>query len=372
MKNVEDIYPLSPLQSGMLLQTLGAPESGVGFQQLNCTIRGRLDVALFERVWQRVVDRHPILRTAFLWSGLDEPLQVVRLKAKLPLELGDWRGLPEVEQSERLEAYLRDDRARGFELSKAPLMRLTLIRLADDTHQFVWSFHHLLLDGWCHSLILKEVFAFYDAFSQNKDLHLQKPRPYKEYIAWLQRQDVLKAEAFWRRTLKGLTAPTSIKSDDAPGLADDREEPYRSRQLLFSAPATAALQSFARRHQLTTNTLILGAWALLLSRYTGKQDVVVGTTVSGRSPDLQEAESIMGMFINNLPVRIEAPPDSSLIPWLKAIQQQQVEMGQYEYISPAQIQEWSEVPWSERLFEHLLIFENYPVDASAQEWRGGP
>src|SRR6266478_6357907 len=164
MKNVEDIYPLSPMQHGLLFHSLYVPESGFYVLQLSCTIRAGLNVAAFNEAWQKIIPRHPILRTAFIWEGIDEPLQLVRQKVQLNIEQQDWRGDAENTQQERFERLLEADRRHGFDLSKAPLMRLYLIRVEDDAYCFLWSSHHILLDGWSASLLLKEVFTLYEAF----------------------------------------------------------------------------------------------------------------------------------------------------------------------------------------------------------------
>ncbi|MGH8773264.1 MAG: condensation domain-containing protein, partial [Burkholderiales bacterium] len=165
-KNVEDIYPLSPMQQGMLFHTLYAPESGVYFEQLSGVLGGELEVAGFAWAWQKVLERHPILRTAFYWEELNEPLQVVRARVTLSWVEEDWRGWSPLEQHERLEAFLEADRARGFELGQAPLMRCALLREAEDAYRFVWGFHHLLMDGWSLSLVVKEVLACYEAYCE--------------------------------------------------------------------------------------------------------------------------------------------------------------------------------------------------------------
>ena len=209
-ENIEDIYPLSPMQQGILFHTLYASEPGMYCAQWSCTLHGNLQVSAFKQAWQRVVDRHPVLRTAFNWEPRDEPFQVVYRHVELPWRQHDWRSMSAVEQERQLEAFLAEDRAQGFELSKAPLMRLTLLQLAEDTYQFVWSLHHLLLDGWSLPLLLQEVFQMYDAFRAGRELHLDVSRPYGDYIAWLQQQDLSQAEAFWRQTLKGFTTPTVL------------------------------------------------------------------------------------------------------------------------------------------------------------------
>jgi amino acid adenylation domain-containing protein len=365
MKNIEDIYPLSPMQQGMLFHTLYAPQSGVYFEQLSCTLQGDLDIPAFHRAWQRVVDRHPILRTCFVWEDLDEPLQIVRQQAQLPWEQHDWRECPPDKQQERLEVFLQADRERGFELSQAPLLRLALIRVSENTYHCIWSFHHALLDGWSTPLLLKEVFAFYEASRRGKDLHLERSRPYRDYIAWLQRQDSAKAEAFWRKTLEGFTAPTFLGESPTPDSALGQGSQAEQRVQL-SVAATTALFSFARQHQLTVNTLVQGAWALLLSRYSGEDDVVFGATVSGRPAALAGVESMLGLFINTLPVRVQVSPEDTLLPWLRKLQAQQAEIRQYEYSPLTQIQRWSTVPRGLPLFESILVFENYPIDTALQ------
>src|SRR5436309_1409863 len=207
---IEDIYPLTPMQQGMLFHALYAPGSEAYFEQLSCGLAGSLDAAAFRRAWQRVMDRHAVLRTAFDWEETAEPMQVVFRQLELPFEELDWRSLPASERRQRLATFLSADRERGFPPGAPPLMRLALIHLADEEHFFVWSHHHLLLDGWCLSLVLREVLACYDAFRQGRDLHLQLPRPYRDYIAWLGGRDEAAAEAFWRRTLGSLAAPTRL------------------------------------------------------------------------------------------------------------------------------------------------------------------
>ena len=366
MKNVEDIYPLSPMQQGMLFHTLYDPTSGVYFEQLSCTLTGEFNIPAFKQAWEEVMKRHAVLRTAFLWEGLDKPLQVVRQKVTLPWEAHDWRGLPN--QEERLEAFLEQDRQRGFELAKAPLMRCILIRLDRDKYEFVWGFHHVLMDGWSFPLIMKEVFAFYDAFSKGQSLSLTRPRPYRNYIAWLQMQDMSQAEAYWRQALKGFTAPTPLVVTKEGAKASDI---YEDVYVHLSQGVTKKLQSLAKQHHLTLNTLIQGAWALLLSRYSGEQDVLFGATVSGRPTELVGAESMVGLFINTLPMRVAVSDEMDLMPWLQQMQAQAVEQRQYEYTPLVEIQAWSEVPRGSALFDSILVFENYPVDESLQEEPAG-
>jgi amino acid adenylation domain-containing protein/non-ribosomal peptide synthase protein (TIGR01720 family) len=367
---LENIYPLSPIQRGMLFHSLYAPASGVYVEQLSLTLRGNLDIAAFERAWQQAAQRHATLRTAFVWENLDEPLQLVQRKVGLSWEREDWREFSTDEQQDRLAAYLRTDRSRGFELSEAPLMRMWLSRLTDETYQLVWSYHHLLLDGWSLPIILEEVLSFYETSRQDRELRLDSGQPYLDYINWLRQQDLSEAEAFWRKSLEGFHTPTPIGVDSVARSSTAMEGDHAEQQTRLTLSKTAQLQSFARQHQLTLNTLLQGAWALLLSRYSGERDVVFGATVSGRSAELTGAERMVGPFINTVPVRVRTPARARTLNWLRELQGQQAELRNYEYTPLVQIQGWSEVPRSRPLFESIFVFENYPVDASLRDLQG--
>ncbi|MEO1069788.1 MAG: condensation domain-containing protein, partial [Cyanobacteria bacterium J06638_6] len=365
MTTVQDIYELSPLQQGMLFHTLYAPGSGVYFEQRSGLLEGILDVAAFKQAWQTVVERHAVLRTAFYWEEADKPLQVVYDSAELPWAEADWQALSEVAQAEKLDDFLRRDRSQGFSLNQAPLMRCALFQLSSKQHRFVWSHHHLLMDGWCNALLIKEVMAFYRAQCQRQDLTLQPPRPYRDYILWLQQQDQQASQAYWRTTLAGFTAPTPLGIDRLrPTLANPHSE-HRDHWLTLSQRATADLNALVQGHRLTLNTLIQGAWALALSRDSGASEVVFGATVSGRPPTLPGAESIVGLFINTVPVRVALPPEMPLLPWLHQIQDAQRDRETYSFSTLTDIQSWSTVPRGTPLFESLLVFENYPVSLTA-------
>ncbi len=367
MSNTEDFYPLAPLQAGMLFHTVSAPESGIYVTQQSYTLHGRLDLDSFTRAWQRVMERHSTLRTFFLWEGVKKPVQVVLRQVELPLTQYDWRTLSSEEQTKKWEEGIAAERERGFVLSEAPLLRLVLARVADDTYQFLWSFHHLLLDGWSVLLVLKEVQAIYNSLTQGRELKLERSRPFKDYIVWLNRQDMTQAEAFWRRSLKGITAPTTLVDDRDTDTAPESDGSFHDHEIQLSEAATIELQRFARQHQLTLTTIIAGAWALLLSHYSGEADVVFGTAVSGRSADLPGIDSMVGLFINTLPVRVHVPHDAELIPWLTELQAQQSEARQYEHTPLAQILKWGELPGGLPLYESGFNFDNFHVDHDSQQ-----
>ncbi|HVR95468.1 MAG TPA: amino acid adenylation domain-containing protein, partial [Thermoanaerobaculia bacterium] len=262
---------------------------------------------------------------------------------------------------------MQADRAQGLDLSHAPVMRWRLLRIADQEYRLLWSHHHVLLDGWSFSILTREFLHCYEALRAGTEPTLSRRRPYRDYIAWLLAQDLTAAEEYWRQTLAGWTEPTPLvvdrrNIDGARGT--DRREVWLSKE------ATAALEARARGWQVTLNTLVQAAWALLLARYSGRPEVVFGATVAGRPPDLPEVESIVGLFINTLPVRVAVEAGAELASWVRTLQLQQAELRQHEHSPLVKVQGWSGVPRGIPLFESILVFENYPRDRSMGE--GGP
>jgi amino acid adenylation domain-containing protein/non-ribosomal peptide synthase protein (TIGR01720 family) len=355
-----DLYPLTPLQQGIWFHELAAPESGIYFRRIVSRLDGEMDLDLLKRAWEQVLGRHGILRTSLVWEGLDQPLQIVHPTVVLPWDQQDWRDRAAMEEPERLKNFLEEDRARGFDFTQPPLMRLTLIQIAESKALLVWSYHHVILDRWSIEVVQKEVWATYQALRKGRAVPDEQPRPFREYLKWLPKQDLVEAERYWRRTLKGFTAPTLLGGERESVQGEHQPGHYDVQHLTLSEPATAALERFARQHQVTLNTLVQGAWAVLLSRYGDTDDVVFGITSSGRTAELQDMETMVGMFINTLPVRVQVDQSQLVAMWLKEMQTQQVGMRQYEYTPLFEIQKWSEVSPGMPLFNTLLIFENTP------------
>ncbi|QDE97917.1 non-ribosomal peptide synthetase [Myxococcus xanthus] len=367
-ESIEDIYELAPMQHGMLFHALMEPGAGMYVEQLSCEVRGDLPIERWKEAWQHVLARHPILRSGFLWEGLEKPLQVVAVEAEVPWRIEDIRHVPADAQQRWIEDFLREDRLLGFDLGTPPLIRCALLRLDDARHLFVWTYHHLLLDGWCFSIVLREVLG---AFEEGVAALPPAARPYRDYIAWLQEQDPARAESFWRERLQGFKQPTPLpftERQDASGPAGDTQPEVTKR---LSPELTARLTGFAKSHRLTLNTLVQGAWALVLARATGTDDVIFGVTVSGRPADLAGSESIVGLFINTLPLRARLDGTAPVATFLSGLQAQQGAVEPYSYASLADIQHWSDAPKDRPLFESILVFENYPLDASTLLPRSG-
>jgi amino acid adenylation domain-containing protein len=368
--DIEDVYELSPLQQGLLFHSLLDPASGFYVEQYTCLLEGDLDLDALELAWQQVVDAHAALRGSFHWRDLEKPLQVVRRRVAVQLDRQDWRGAPAHEAAQALDALMAAERARGFDLAVAPVMRWSVLRLGENRHQLVWSFHHLLIDGWSLQLVLGEVFARYDALRRKVRFAAPAPRPYGDYIGWLQGQDPRAAEAFWRQSLAGFRWPTRlglcVNAVAEPATAEVMDaEVWR-----VPADATAAVLARAREWKVTPNALVLAAWTLLLARYADEREVVVGAVSSGRPPELSGVESMVGAFANTLPLRVPVDPDARVLPWLGEVQARQLQALEYQWSSLVEIQGWSEVPRGTPLFESLFVFQNAPGTAAPRTFGG--
>jgi amino acid adenylation domain-containing protein len=375
-KNIENIYPLSPMQQGMLFHAILAggatgeeaggeasapspPRHGSYVIQLAWTIQGTLDVAALERACQTLVDRHAILRTAFVWERAEGPIQVVWKRLPIKIEQIDLCGVPPEGQQRQIERRARED-GRGFDLRKAPLVRFTLVKISEDSRRFIWTLHHILTDGWSQPIVLRDLATLYEACARGEEAQLSRTRPYGDYIAWLGKQDRSRTEPFWRTYLAGFTAPTPL-GVDRPAASVER---FESLRVALPEAESAVIAAQARRHQLTMSTLIYGAHALLLARYSALEDVVFGATVSGRSAPLPGIERMVGPFINTLPVRVKAPREQEVLPWLKALQKQVVALRDHEHSPLFEVQRFSSVTPGTPLFESLVVFENFPVEES--------
>ncbi|WP_245294857.1 non-ribosomal peptide synthetase [Rhizobium rhizosphaerae] len=340
-----DTLAMTPMQAGLLLHSLMAPESGTYFEQCWCVLDGPLDEAAFRAAWQRVMARHEMLRAACRWRDSDEPLLVIPAHAEPEWQEADWRALDGDSQARRFQRFLEADRRRGFALDRAPLMRFALMRLSETRRRFVWSFHHLLMDGWCTALILDEVLRTYRGQS------LPPPPPsYRRYLDWRARQDRGAAEAYWRAALADPPPPSF------PWSAEVSAEPASVEIRTSLDPAVAGrLRAMARRERLTLATVLQGAWALLLSRYGGTRDVIFGAVLSGRPAELADAERMVGLFLQTVPVRLRLRPAEKAADWLRALQAEHPQRVRHGHAALSQIQRGT------TLFETLLIVENLPL-----------
>jgi len=354
---VEDVYPLSPMQQGMLFHSVQDGDSGLYVNQIEVGVRG-VAGARFHAAWADAARRHGILRTAFLWEGDKEPLQVVRRDAPSLLTELDWRGLDN--QPGRLRQLAFEERERGFSLNRAPLLRLLLVRLEDDRYRLIWTYHHILMDGWSVSRLIGEVLRHYSGEEH------EPVAAYRDYIDWLGQQVAEASEAFWKDKLSNLEGATHL-ARALPVKAP--QAGYHAIYTHLSAGQTARLQAFAQQQQVTLNTLVQAAWLLLLQRYTGQRTVTFGATVSGRPETLNGSENMLGLFINTLPVVNTVPTEASVGDWLRELQAYNLDIRDFQQTPLSDIQRWAG-QGGQSLFDSIIVFENQPVDRTLREWNG--
>ena len=358
---IADIYPLSPMQRGMLFDTLYNVGNPIYIERATLRLDGKLDSQTLKQAIQQTVVQHDVLRTLFVWENRDEPLQVVKSEAEIPWKEEDWWTVPQEEVLAELTKYLDNERRNPFELSRAPLCRISLIRHTPTCHYLVFVFHHMILDRWSAGIVLNEFIATYHQLTSN-ETSISKPirQPYSEFINWLQAQEPAQMQAFWQKELAGFSAPTKIGIEQ-PNLSDTLKQQFnqfRQTETHLSVEATTKLVEMAQQNQLTLSTVIHGAWGLLLARHNGEDEVLFGSTVAGRPPSLAGVEKMIGLFINSLPVRLAVPGDLALKDWLADVQRKMFALQEMGHSPLYEVQGWSEMPASHALFDSLVVFEN--------------
>ena len=367
---IETTYSLSPLQQGMLYDHLSHRPGDVNLEQIVGTVRHPLDVACFRRAWECMVARHPALRTGFRWTDVERPIQEVHSAVDMPFVEHDLRSWEPARQQAELASFLVADRRLGFDVAAAPLLRLTLFRLGAAESTFVWSFHHLLIDGRSIPVVLKEVFHACDAFANQRHPDLNPTGSYEQYVRWLAGRDRSRDMEFWRNLLGGVRAPTPLPAPLRVAAPASPDAGWSERELRLSSAITASLESSARRAGVTLSTMILGGWALLLGRYSGEDDVVFGATRACRRSVPDGADEVVGVFANALPVRVAVNHNADLPSWLREIRAQQLSVRPYEHTPLGDVQRCSEVPAGTPLFESLVTFDRNTLNAELQSQGG--
>lgn len=361
--HVVDVYPLSPMQQGMLFHALLDQESQAYFGQVHMTLEGLTDGQTYEQAWNLLMERHSILRTRFAWEGLKEPVQLIQSEGSIHLTQHDVRHLSEQEQQEAIEQYLQSDRSRDFDLENVdePLIRIALIHCDDRRCTFVFSFHHILIDGWSLFSFIEESFALYRSLVDEREVDLPAVRPYKDFIEWLQKQDQQKANKFWKQYMSGVEKATPLPGDGED--ASDDGAGITQYSVKLTPHMQQKLEEMTAAQKVTLSTLIQSAWGLLLHLHSGSEDVVFGVTVSGRPADLPNVESMTGLFINTLPLRMPLAPDWTIASLLAHTQETVFHMREFEYTVLPDIQQMTQIPNGESLFDSIVVFENYPIES---------
>jgi amino acid adenylation domain-containing protein len=356
--DVEDIYPLSSMQEAMLLHSLSQQGSQINFEQSCMRFTGRLDIVAFRKAWAYVFERHPVLRTVFRWRGLARPLQMVRRTPQQPVVLETWPAF----SAGRLERRLAEDRATGFDLDAGPLARLILIRAGETEAYLIASFHHVLVDGWCLAQLEREARAAYEAFRRGLLPTLGPVAPFRDYIAWISNVERDEMRRFFQQMLAHPPEPRPVRRPLRGG-------PFATTRRLLSPAESKAISDLSRRRGLTIGTLGHLAWGLWSAAKRGQSDTVFCTTVSGRPPQVAGVERMVGLFINNLPVRLRFSPESVLSNLALEMQRQIAELQSRAHLSLIEVGDAASLnDQAAALFDTLLVIENMPSGTSA--WSG--
>jgi hypothetical protein len=356
---IEDIYMLTPMQEGMLFNALYEKGPSRDFVRISYRLHGKMDLHLVEKSFNELFKRHDILRATFIYKEVERPLQLILKDRKVDYHYEDLRPMLD---SETKEAFIKEfkekDRQRSFDLSSDVLMRINVFQLDDTSYEFTWSFHHILLDGWCLGILNSEFFKIYNSLLANKDYRLERAVSYRRYIKWLEKTDKNIPKNYWREYLAGYEEPVSIPGKQPSRIQQER--PKNMRFLFtFDIGKTARLNELARKNRVTLNIVIRSIWAVILGKYNGKQDVVFGAVVSGRPSEIEGVEWIVGLFINTIPVRITYEETIPFKDLLQKVQEDAVKGEPYHHYPLAQIQ--LQTPLKHHLLDHLLSFENYPI-----------
>jgi bacitracin synthase 3 len=366
---IENIYPLSPMQAGILFHYLIDPSSSVYFEQAVISIKGEIDKDLLKKSFNLLVERYAIFRTFFCYQVMDRPFQVVFKPGP-----GGQPGfhyeditslyLSEADTAAYLEEARKRDRQNSFDLMREIPMRISLYRIGANAYHMVWSYHHILIDGWCVGIVFKELMQVYGLLRAAEPVHLPKVLPFVNYIKWLEQQDKEKGLNYWKDYLRDYQQPMTLAGVSRSG-DDDNKYEVREHAFFIEAALKDALNEIARENRITVNVVLQTAWGILLQRYNNTEDVVYGGVVSGRSPGIEGIEHMVGLFINTIPVRVQIKTEKTFPQLLEKMHRESLMSKSYEYLPLADIQALTSL--NRRLIDHIMIFENYPVLTQIQE-----
>jgi amino acid adenylation domain-containing protein/non-ribosomal peptide synthase protein (TIGR01720 family) len=352
---IEDIYPLSYMQAGLFFHALMSPSSSAYTEQVAYAINGNIDVPLLRESINKLFQRHAVLRAAFVMEGLEEPLQIIVKDRQAGFYFEDISTRSESERRQYVEAFKEKDKAQSFNVAKDPLMRISILRTGPAAYEYIWSFHHILIDGWCFSILIAEFFEIYNSLLHNRPAKLSLIKPYKNYIHWLFSQDKAEAKKYWAQYLSGYDSLAGIPRSQSVKKAYQQNEFMFS----FSPEKTTRLKELVKQERVTINAVIQSIWAVLLAKYSGKQDVVFGEVVSGRPAEIEGIESMIGLFLNTIPVRIAFQADTTFDQLVASVHEQTSAKQPYHYYPLSDI--LNENSLKQNLFDHIIALSNFPV-----------
>lgn len=354
---IQDIYRLTPMQAGMFYHSLRDKKTFAYFEQFEFTLRGEVEALHLHTGFEKLVARYDILRTVFVYEELPEPLQVVLQDRDTQIHYEDIGYLSEQEKVKYLENFKAEDKKRRFNLSGDLLMRISLLKTDENLYKLIWSFHHILMDGWCLGIITRELIQVYLGSKQGKSVQLNPVTPYRHYIEWLEQQDKEEALQYWQDYLAGYESRAALPGN-TQWQGNDHYE-FEEICTTIDEETSEMLRRTARENRVTVNMIFQTVWGFLLQRYNNTDDVVFGAVVAGRPAELDGIENIVGIFINTVPVRIKSEKGQSFLDLLLHVHHKQASSTSYEYMPLADI--LVDSPLKGDLIDNIIAFENYPI-----------
>ncbi|MCK4257939.1 MAG: hypothetical protein KAX49_03120 [Halanaerobiales bacterium] len=354
----QKISPLSPMQERMLYHYLKDKTSTVCFEQDEMHLSGTLDIDLFEKSFNLIIQRYDILRTNFVYQKIKEPRQVVFKEKIGKIYFEDISLLEETEKLDYIKKFKDKDMERGFNLTKDILIRMTILKISEESYRLIWSYHHIIMDGWCLGIIFQDFVQIYKSLKEGTPLNLSKVYPYSNYIDWLQKQDRVEASDYWKKYIE------DYKTQALPfgfnKLSINVEYVQQNKTFKFDSALLRSMEKIAKDCNVTINVVFQAIWGILLQRYNNSDDVVFGAVVSGRPPEVEGIEQMLGLFINTVPVRVKGKSNDIFVDIVKKLQKDVVSSRSYEYFPLAEIE--SHTGGIGELINNISIFENYPLD----------
>ncbi len=359
--NIQDIYELSPMQYGMLFHSLVDRHSGEYFEQSEIIIEGDIDCKILEKSFNEVLNRYETLRTKFVYEDIDRPLQIVLTKREVKINFKDIRNLDNVEQQKSIETYKTEERHKGFDLNSDNLTKLTLFKTEDQKFTFIWSFHHILMDGWCTTILFRDLLTFYRNVKYGASYKMPPTNKFRNYITWLQSQDNDKSLDFWKKYLQNFNGANSLPKK----IKEEPEFKKGKLTLKLEDSVKQRLIQFASRNAVTPNVLLQTVWGLILQLYNDTDDVIFGSVTSGRPSEIENVEEMVGLFINTVPIRIKRNETDTFNTLLDRIKNETLEIKKYEYSSLADIQSFTDK--GIELIDHVFLFQNFAINDGFKE-----
>ncbi|QNR66951.1 amino acid adenylation domain-containing protein [Paenibacillus peoriae] len=360
---IENIYSLTPMQKGMWFHNALDRQTAAYFEQTRFTMRGALDVQLFERSWMELAKRHLVLRANFVKGPAGEPLQIIYRDKPVGFEYEELLHLQVDEKQAYLDKKAEDDKRRGFDMEYDALVRVTILRTEEQSYHVLWSFQHILMDGWCLAQLTQELFEIYSALTSGTQPAGDKGSDYGAYIEWLEKQDDQAASGYWTAFLSGYEGQTVLPGQKETASNDRFTADHVTAEL--GEDLSERMDRVAKQRLVTVNTLLQAAWGVMLQKYNGTNDAVFGSVVAGRPAEIPGIESMIGLFINTVPVRVTSEADTVFADLMAKLQERALESGRYDYYPLYEIQARS--VQKQNLINHIIAFENYPVDEQMEQ-----